>query len=212
MVLYGTLSWKKLEGVPFCCWLIAGSITKLCILSLQLPLGGSILNLNVKVSYFSIGFSEYRKVWLSQITTNFFVNHKCGDMFRLIESSSGWFVNHIWGAMSKSAHFWDPKMFTSVGECGYKWCWYCHNNIYIKNHPCVFLKSVWIGNPVTKIIKYNGIDTYIKVENGPYVSNILLKDIINAVAGVIILMFNCSLLSNQGTFWGKCHPSPMETK
>jgi len=60
------------------------------------------------------------------------------------------------------------------------------------------------------MIKYNGIDTYVKVINGHYVSNILmLKDVFNAVSGVI-LTFHCSLLSNQGTFWGKCHPSSTE--
>jgi len=37
----------------------------------------------------------------------------------------------------------------------------------------------------------------------------LLKDVFNAVSGVI-LTFHCSL-SNQGTFWGKCRPSSMET-
>jgi len=61
LVWYGTLSWKQL-GVPFCCWLIAGSITILCTLSLQLALGGSILNLDETVSYFSIAFSGFAQM------------------------------------------------------------------------------------------------------------------------------------------------------
>jgi hypothetical protein len=55
LLWYGTLSWKQLEGIPFCCWLIAGSITRLCILAL----GGSFLNLDETVSYFGIGFSGF---------------------------------------------------------------------------------------------------------------------------------------------------------
>jgi hypothetical protein len=43
-----------------------------------------------------------------------------GDMFRLKESSSGQFVNHIKDTSSKSAHLWDPKMFTNVRERGFK--------------------------------------------------------------------------------------------
>jgi len=39
-----------------------------------------------------------------------------------------------------------------------------------------------------------------RVENGRYVSNILLlNDVFNAAFGVI-LTFHCSLMSNQGTF------------
>jgi hypothetical protein len=41
-------------------------------------------------------------------------------MFRLTESSSGQFVNHIHGTSSKSSHFWDPKKFTKVGERKYR--------------------------------------------------------------------------------------------
>jgi len=41
-------------------------------------------------------------------------------MFRLIESSSGQSLKHVSGTSSKSAHFWDPKMFTAVRERGYK--------------------------------------------------------------------------------------------
>jgi hypothetical protein len=40
-------------------------------------------------------FTEYSKIWFSQNTTNFIVNHKYGDMFRLIQSSTDQFVNHI---------------------------------------------------------------------------------------------------------------------
>ena len=45
-------------------------------------------------------------------------------MFRLIDSSSGQFVNHIKGTPIKSAHLWDRKMFTAVRESGYKPSWY----------------------------------------------------------------------------------------
>jgi len=34
-------------------------------------------------------FTKYSKSWFSQNTTNFIVNHKCGDMFRLIVPYSG---------------------------------------------------------------------------------------------------------------------------
>ena len=38
----------------------------------------------------------------------------------------------IKGKSSKSAQFWDPKMFKTVSRCGYK-CGCCHyNTIYIK--------------------------------------------------------------------------------
>jgi len=37
----------------------------------------------------------YSKSWFSENTTNIIVNRQCGDMFRLIESSSGQFLNHI---------------------------------------------------------------------------------------------------------------------
>ena len=56
-------------------------------------------------------------------TTNFIVNHKYSDTFRLIQSSAGQFLKHILGTSSESAHFWDPKMFS-----GYKWSWYYYNN------------------------------------------------------------------------------------
>jgi len=60
-----------------------------------------------------------------------------------------------------------------------------------------FLKNDRIGNTVIKIIKYNRIE----VEDGHYVSNILLlNNFFNAAFGIIILMFHCSLLSNQGIF------------
>jgi hypothetical protein len=41
-------------------------------------------------------------------------------MFRLIESPSRQLLNNVEGTSSKSAHFWDPKMFTTVRERGYK--------------------------------------------------------------------------------------------
>jgi len=44
-----------------------------------------------------------------------------GDMFRLNESSSGQLLNHVCGTSRDGcAHFWDPKMFTTVRERGYK--------------------------------------------------------------------------------------------
>ena len=49
-------------------------------------------------------------------------------MFRLVESSTGQFVNHIKGTSTKSAHLWDRKMFTAVREDGYKQSWYYYNN------------------------------------------------------------------------------------
>jgi hypothetical protein len=49
-------------------------------------------------------------------------------MFRLIASSLGQLLNHVLGTSSKSAHFWDPKMVTTVRERGYKWGWYYYNN------------------------------------------------------------------------------------
>jgi len=52
------------------------------------------------------------------------------DMFRLKESSSGQLLNHVWGTSSESAHFWDPKMFTTVRERGYKWGWYLQYYMY----------------------------------------------------------------------------------
>ena len=67
---------------------------------------------------FSLKHSKSR---FSQNTNNFIFNYKCGDMFRLIQSSSGQFLFHILGTSSKSAHFfWDPKLFTTVREGGYK--------------------------------------------------------------------------------------------
>ena len=48
---------------------------------------------------------------------------------------------------SKSAHFWDPKMFTAVTERGYKWgCYYYYDNNYIKTYLYVFFKNARIGN------------------------------------------------------------------
>jgi len=41
-------------------------------------------------------------------------------MFRLMESSSGQLLNHVRGTTSENAYFWDPKMFTTVRERGYK--------------------------------------------------------------------------------------------
>jgi len=55
-------------------------------------------------------------------------------MFRLKESSSGQLLNRVWGTSSESAHFWDPKIFTTVRERGYKWGWYYYNNNYISVH------------------------------------------------------------------------------
>jgi hypothetical protein len=57
-------------------------------------------------------------------------------MFRLKESSSDQLLNHVWSTSSESVHFWDPKMFITVGECGYKWGWYLQYYIYIKIYPC----------------------------------------------------------------------------
>jgi len=33
-------------------------------------------------------------------------------------------------------YIWDPKMFTTVRERGWKWGWFYSNN-YIKTYPCV---------------------------------------------------------------------------
>jgi hypothetical protein len=42
-------------------------------------------------------------------------------MFRLIGSPLGQSLNHISGTSNKSAHFWDPKMFTKVGDRKYRY-------------------------------------------------------------------------------------------
>jgi len=41
-------------------------------------------------------------------------------MFRLKQSSSGQFLNIVIGTSSKSTHFWDPKMCTTVRERRHK--------------------------------------------------------------------------------------------
>ena len=82
---------------------------------------------------------DYSGVHSVKKTTNFIVNYKCGDMFRLIESSSGELLNHDLGTSSESAHFLDLKLFTTVRERGYKWRWYyCYNNDYINPYPTAF--------------------------------------------------------------------------
>jgi len=40
-------------------------------------------------------------------------------MFRLKESASGQLLNHVSGTSIEWAHFWDPKMFTTVRKHGY---------------------------------------------------------------------------------------------
>ena len=58
-------------------------------------------------------------------------------MFRLTESSSDQLLNHVQGTSSESAHLWDPKMFASVRERGYKRGWGFYSAIYIKTYPRV---------------------------------------------------------------------------
>jgi len=54
----------------------------------------------------------------------------------------------------KSAHFWDPKMFTTVSERGYKLGWYYYNNNYISNsnliciHVILLLLTLWDSKSV----------------------------------------------------------------
>jgi hypothetical protein len=51
-------------------------------------------------------------------------------MFRLKESSSDQLLNHVLGTSSESAHFWDPKIFTTLRQRGYKLGWYLHYYIH----------------------------------------------------------------------------------
>jgi hypothetical protein len=51
---------------------------------------------------------KYSRVWSVNTQLTLLSDYKCGDMFRLTESSSGQSLNHIsLGTLSKSAHFWD---------------------------------------------------------------------------------------------------------
>jgi len=54
-----------------------------------------LLSLLNATGQWHIDFTEYSKILFSQNTTNFILIHKYGDMFRLVESSTGQFVNHM---------------------------------------------------------------------------------------------------------------------
>jgi len=70
---------------------------------------------------------------VSSVKTQFMVNYKCGDMFRLKESSWGQLLKRVWGTSSESAHFWYPKnvhfqlMYLKHGSI------IVHFHLYLKN-------------------------------------------------------------------------------
>jgi hypothetical protein len=57
-------------------------------------------------------------------------------------------LNNVLGTSSKSAHFWDPKMFTTVREGRYKLGSY---TALKRIH--VFLENPQIGNTVINMVK-----------------------------------------------------------
>jgi hypothetical protein len=62
---------------------------------------------------------KYSKSKFSQNTTNLLSIINMATCFDS-ESSPGQLLNQVLGISSKSAHFWDPKLFTAVRERGCK--------------------------------------------------------------------------------------------